>query len=246
MAEITSDQIHALYWEFDSRGKKRLKLWKISEYWKLQSGDVKDLSDKELMDLFLKYSTVSDKFADELVKQDIEELFSDKNSVAELRKLLAESKWDMEYILHWYKKLWKIRNIERDIDKLKKQINEIKLKLYCDKKSLQTANRVVIGRVQRLQKKIEEKEAVKEKLLSTKEVVAAYELQKITWYADRLSKWQLVYTPSVEKNREEVRNSVLTWQNILLTWPVGTWKTRLAIDIYKEILEEKRKNWEKQ
>ena len=245
MAKITSDQIHALYWEFDETWKKRFKsLKEATPYWRLMRGDIKDLSDQELKDLFLEYSTVSDKFSDELVKQDIEELFSDKNEVAELRRMLLENKWDMEYILHWYAKLWKIRKIEKEIDELKKQINDIKLKLYCDKKSLQTANRVVIGRVQKLQKKIEEKEAEKEKLLSTKEVVAAYELQKITWYADRLSKWQLVYTPSVEKNREEVRNSVLTWQNILLTGPVGTWKTRLAIDIYKEILEEKRKNWE--
>lgn len=242
--KVTADQIHALYWEFDERGKKHFKsLKEIGGYRKLDIRDIQKLSNKELENLFLKHSSVSDEFENEFVKEEIKDLFSDKDQVEELRKMLENNREDMENILR-SKNLFKIRRIEKEIWKLKDQVNEIKLRLYCEKKSLQTADRVVIARVQRLQKKIEEKKAEMDKLLSTKETLAAYELQKIAWYADRLNKWKLVYTPSVEKNKEEVRNCVLTWQNVLLTWPVGTWKTRLAIDIYKEILEEKRKSGE--
>ena len=245
MAKITSDQIHSLYGEFDDKWRKKLK--SVSDaiaYRKLQKWDIQNMTNDQLKDMFLQYSQVSDDFTNELIKEDITDIFSDQNSIASLRQMLIDNQWDVNHILVWYKKLAKIKKIEREIENLENQIIEIKLKLYCKEKSIDTADRVIISRVQKIEKEIEQKKLRKEKLLQTKEVVAAYELQKITWYADRLNKWKLVYTPSVERNKEEVRNSVFTWQNILLTWPVGTWKTRLAIDIYKEILEEKKKNGE--
>ena len=54
MATITADQIHALYWEFDNKWRKKLKnLSEVGEYKKLRT-DVKDLTDDQLKDLFLK------------------------------------------------------------------------------------------------------------------------------------------------------------------------------------------------
>ena len=255
MAKITSDQIHALYGEFDDKWRKKLNLpfsekkkivkeWKADMYRGIIKWDIQNMTNDQLKDMFLQYSKVSDDFTNEMIKEDIEDIFSDPNSVASLRQMLIDNQWNVNHILVWYKKLAKVKKIEKEIEKWENQINEIKLKLYIQQKSLQTADRTIISRVQKIQQKIEEKKKEKEKLLQTKEVVAAYELQKIAGYADRLNQWKLVYTPSVEKNKEDVRNSVFTWQNILLTWPVGTWKTRLAIDIYKEILEEKKRNGE--
>ena len=67
------------------------------------------MTNDQLKDIFLQYSQVSDNFTNELIKEDIEDVFSDQNSIATLRQMLIDNQWDVNHILVWYKKLAKVR-----------------------------------------------------------------------------------------------------------------------------------------
>lgn len=157
--------------------------------------------------------------------------------------MIAENSTDVEHLLHWFHKLWKVLRIEKKINQYKKQIDEIKLKQYVKWSNLSKSSLFTIQKVHKLESEIKKAESEKENLLQTKEVVAAYESHKIATYSRILNEWKLVYTPSVLAQKQELCDKVTSGQSVLLSWPVWTWKTRMAKDLYLNILQEKLNAW---
>ena len=68
----------------------------------------------------------------------------------------------------------------------------------------------------------------KKELLSTQETASAYRLWELKSYKTQLEKWSFVNLPSRQDLIEQATNKLLRWENVILAWPTGTWKTVLA------------------
>ena len=201
-------------------------------------------TDKELLEFFQFYidENIEDKNERKEVKENLNSVFSNEKQKVELRTIIEENKDSLGHLLHWYELLKDVNKIELDIESLTREIEEIKLKLYVEDLNLDKASSYIQDKVQSLELKIKKLENEKELLLNSKEVIAAYEFHKITNYAALLHKWQIVETPTVKQQKKIILDKIASGQTVLLSWPVWTWKTKMAKNLYLMILKEKLKS----
>ena len=198
------------------------------------------MSNDQLLDALLAWDLWWEtKEENEEIKSELRELFSDEKNITELRKLLQENSEDVQNLLHGYKKLAVIKNNDKKIAELESQNREIKLNLFANGKTLETATTRTQQKYNENKAKIKKLQHENQKLLNTKEIVAAYELDKLAYYSVPLRNKKRVYTPSVKKYQQEVSDLMLDRKNVLLSGPVGTWKTKMARKTYREMLDAK-------
>ncbi len=201
-------------------------------------------TDKDLTEFF--HIFIEENISDHEVKNDVlndlETILKTDDLKSQLRWIIDENVENIKHLLLGYKFLKDINSIEDDINSLNREIEEIKLKLYVDNLNIDKASSYIQDKVQLLENDIVKLENKKDSLLNSKEVVAAYELHKITEYASCLNNWEIVETPTVKRQKKIILDKIASWQTVLLSWPVWTWKTKMAKNLYLMILDEKFKN----
>ncbi|MDR0369452.1 MAG: hypothetical protein LBH96_02740 [Candidatus Peribacteria bacterium] len=147
---------------------------------------------------------------------------------------------DSQHLLYGFRKLHSLAKKEEEIVDVYKKMDELKMQWYIQNISPEQADRRDIRKQHRWEEQLITLEKDKEKLLQTKESVAAYELRKIANYAQQWKEKEFIITPSVQKNSRHLRDEILSRKTLLLSGPVGTGKTKMAINIDKEILKAKK------
>ena len=201
-------------------------------------------TDKELLEFFQFFidENIKDKSEKKEVNENLNSVFSNEKLKVELRTIIDENKESLGHLLHGYELLTEVNKVESDIEVLSREIEEIKLKLYVEDLNLDKASSYIQDKVQSLELKINRLEKDKDILLNSKEVIAAYEFHKITNYASLLHQWKIVETPTVKQQKKIILDKIASGQTVLLSWPVWTWKTKMAKNLYLMILKEKLKS----
>ena len=174
------------------------------------------------------------------IKAEIGDVLLDPTNLTALKSLIATHKEDIQHLLHGYKKLWALLLKEKKINELYAKIDALSMQQYINGSSMGRADIRNIRKAQKLEEAISALEVEKTELLDTKEIVAAYELHKLSIYSRALLAGELVQTPSVQETKRDLRAKILEGKTLLLSGPVGTGKTRMAREIYKEILQSKK------
>jgi len=181
---------------------------------------------------------------DEEVKEELREVLNDPIQMKELQSLISHHAENVKHIIHGYAKLGPVLKIEREMRNIVQKITDLKMKYYIASKSFEQADPRDVRKVLARDSQLTELNIQKEQLLQTKEIVAGYELRKIRNYADQINANKLVQTPSVLEMKTKIRSKIMSGQPVLLSGPVGTGKTKIAQEIYQEILEAKYKSWQ--
>ncbi len=165
----------------------------------------------------------------------IRELYAQNKVRAYYEAELVNREDDFLILKNGYTHLKEVKKIDKLIEKAKNKILDIRIQAFKERRQ---TNPKEIALINKIKEHIRLKIAERDKILAYREIATVYRLEEIKKYRKQLETSWYIRTPSLEKLIEKTIDYVLLGKNVLLTWPTGTGKTVLAIEVVKTIAKK--------
>ena len=155
----------------------------------------------------------------------IRELYSEPWVKELYNEELNGRKAGFELLEDWEKELKEVSLVEAKIEKAKKIILDIKRESFLEWKKLKTDKNNFIKNIRKL---INKEELKLVDLLNNRETATSYRFNTLKKYKKELDNTWFVNVPSRKTIVDEWIETLLLWENLSLSWPTWTGKTKLA------------------
>lgn len=151
-------------------------------------------------------------------------------NIPEIRDLykneLIERRDKFDLLYEWNKRLSEVVSCDNLIEKWKEEIISIKAKAWRDHRKTTPDDNFNIKEINLW---IKEEILKKSELLKERPIATVYRNYILRKYKTQLNDFWFVITKSRQEIIDKIIEQIFAWNNILLVWPTGTWKTALWI-----------------
>jgi hypothetical protein len=174
---------------------------------------------------------------------------TDTERLASIEKLSPKqnlfSPQDLAYL--WLtKSTISLATLDAKIQQIQSYLDALQLHMYTSWQLTSDYPVAINAEIQTLRTLITKIEITKQLHLDTHEVVAYERRHRLQWLKKELDETWLASTETVTKQYEEMRQHIFAGRSVLLTGPVGTWKTVGARKLVAELIETKLTRLKKQ